>query len=53
MTDPAGIPALIDAIRHLYGAEARHADRTRAVRRSGARRLSPRAAILSSCPLLS
>lgn len=24
MTDPAGIPALIDAIRHLHGVEARH-----------------------------
>ena len=24
MTDPAGIPALHDAIRHLHGCEARH-----------------------------
>ena len=26
MTDPAGIPALLDAIRHLHGAEARHVE---------------------------
>jgi hypothetical protein len=26
MTDPAGLPALIDAIRHLHGAEARHVE---------------------------
>jgi len=24
MSDPAGIPALLDAIRHLHGCEARH-----------------------------
>jgi hypothetical protein len=26
VTDPAGIPALIDAIRHLHGVESRHVD---------------------------
>ncbi len=26
MTDPAGIPALIDAIRHLHGCEATHVE---------------------------
>jgi len=26
MTDPAGIPALLDAIRHLHGVEARHVE---------------------------
>lgn len=26
MTDPAGIPALQDAIRHLHGCEATHAE---------------------------
>ena len=26
MTDPAGIPALIEAIRHLHGVEARHVE---------------------------
>ena len=29
MTDPAGIPALIDAIRHLHGVEARHVETVR------------------------
>ncbi len=24
MSDPAGVPALLDAIRHLHGCEARH-----------------------------
>ncbi len=24
MSDPAGLPALVDAIRHLHGVEARH-----------------------------
>ena len=24
MSDPAGLPALLDAIRHLHGCEARH-----------------------------
>ena len=24
MPDPAGIPALLDAIRHLHGVEAKH-----------------------------
>jgi hypothetical protein len=28
MTDPAGIPALIDAIRHLEGVEASHVETT-------------------------
>jgi len=26
MTDPAGIPALVDAIRHMHGCEARWVD---------------------------
>lgn len=26
MTDPAGIPALLDAIHHLHGVEARHVE---------------------------
>jgi hypothetical protein len=26
MTDPAGIPALVDAIRHMHGVEARHVE---------------------------
>jgi hypothetical protein len=26
--DPAGIPALVDAIRHLHGVEARHVETT-------------------------
>lgn len=29
MTDPAGIPALRDAIRHLHGCESRHVETVR------------------------
>src|SRR5882672_7437297 len=32
--DPAGIPALLDAIRHLHGCEARHVETVRVDERS-------------------
>lgn len=32
--DPAGIPALLDAIRHLHGCEARHVETVRVHERS-------------------
>jgi len=44
MTDPTGIPALVDAIRHMHGVEAKHLETTHVREEHQARAASAQAA---------